>query len=60
MRRVGREMGYVGTVGSWTLNREKIDYLGSWVRDGRPGLKGWMIMIVPPSNRRGDDQKQMV
>ncbi len=60
MRRVGREMGCVGAVGSWTLNREKIDYLGFWVRDGRPGIKGWMIMVVTPSIRRWDDRKQMV
>ena len=60
MARVGWEMADVGAVGGRTLIRVKIDYLGSSAGDGGTGIKGWMIMVVPPSNRRGNDRKTIV
>jgi len=58
-------MGDVGGVGGWILNRWKIYYLGIAVGDGETGdgetgIKGGMIVVLPPAIRRGDDRKNMV
>ena len=60
MRRVGREMGYVGAVGGSSLKREKIDYLLIGVKDGATDIWGWMRMAFPPSLQKGKDRKKMV
>ena len=65
MRRGDWEMGDVGGVGGWILNRWIIDDLGIAVvvgemGDGETGIKGAMIVVLLPAIRRGDDRKNMV